>query len=917
MATTITRDIIESYLNCKYKGHLKLMGERGTISDYEAMTTAARASSREQALTRLAARFGEGAAGRGVAVTPALLGQGAPFLLDASLEDDGLSLRLDALKRMDGASKLGEHHYLPVLHVHGDKVGQREKLLLAVLGLALARIQGLRSASGLVARGPEARLGKVLLDPKLSRRAEQVLDEVRRLQAGGETPRLMLNGHCQRCEFRQRCRKQAEEADDLSLLGGMTAREIAAQNQKGIFTVNQLSYTFRHRNPSKRAKHPSNPHHFALQALAIRTKKVHVHGAPTLPTAETEVYYDIEGLPGGDFYYLIGAAVVQKGETRLHSFWAESRSEQTAAFQQFVALVASLPGCKLFHFGRYDADAVRQAAGDNPNLRVQVERIVSESTDVLRLVHAHIYFPTYSSGLKEIAPFLGFRWSEAEASGIQAIIWRERWELSRDPLLKEKLIRYNQEDCLALKVVCDFIRKATAETPIPESSDPENPTTVHTRDIGNSRRRWVEYCKPTFVLEDLERASNCAHFDYQRERVFARTDKRLARRQQQKRRKITAPSPNKRVELTCESCAKCGSKTITPGRRQFRRRVADLKFSLTGVKKHIVEYRTTKYCCNECGTRFFPEAWLKRESIYGEHLAIWCVYQNIACKQPMGHVTQTLKDLFLMDIRPEQARKFKGSVVSRYNVLYDELRQHIIKSHVLHIDEGDVALRKSPKGYVWVFATMDTVWYLYKDSRSGDFLKELLTGFSGVLVSDFYNAYDGIACPQQKCLLHLLRDFNADLTSNPFDEEFKLITRQFGALLRGIVDTIDRFGLGKRHLHKHKRPAEAFVEFVCSHTFSSEVSIGYQKRFAKYGTKLFTFLDHDNVPWNNACAEYSVKSFMRYKATSDGLFTERSLNEALVMLSVVQTCKLNGVNVLKFLLSRRTDINAILGLNPA
>ena len=38
-----------------------------------------------------------------------------------------------------------------------------------------------------------------------------------------------------------------------------------------------------------------------------------------------------------------------------------------------------------------------------------------------------------------------------------------------------------------------------------------------------------------------------------------------------------------------------------------------------------------------------------------------------------------------------------------------------------------------------------------------EFLKELLAGYSGVLVSDFYNAYDGINCPQQKCLLHLLR----------------------------------------------------------------------------------------------------------------------------------------------------------------
>ena len=31
----ITREILESYLNCKLKGHLKLKGEQGTKSDYE------------------------------------------------------------------------------------------------------------------------------------------------------------------------------------------------------------------------------------------------------------------------------------------------------------------------------------------------------------------------------------------------------------------------------------------------------------------------------------------------------------------------------------------------------------------------------------------------------------------------------------------------------------------------------------------------------------------------------------------------------------------------------------------------------------------------------------------------------------------------------------------------------------------
>lgn len=234
MATKITRNIIESYLNCKYKGHLKLAGESGTPSDYEMMLTAARQASREQAVAELDARFGEGDAGRGTIETAAILRQGTPFLVDVGLEDEGLSLRCDALKRVDGASKLGDHHYIPALHIHDDKAGRRHKLLLAVLGVVLARVQGLRPAHGLVIRGPVARLGKVRLNSKLYRQAEQVLAEVSRLQAGGEPPRLMLNGHCKDCEFRQRCRAASVEKNELSLLSGLSSKEVAALNARHL-----------------------------------------------------------------------------------------------------------------------------------------------------------------------------------------------------------------------------------------------------------------------------------------------------------------------------------------------------------------------------------------------------------------------------------------------------------------------------------------------------------------------------------------------------------------------------------------------------------------------------------------------------------------------------------------------------------
>jgi hypothetical protein len=200
------------------------------------------------------------------------------------------------------------------------------------------------------------------------------------------------------------------------------------------------------------------------------------------------------------------------------------------------------------------------------------------------------------------------------------------------------------------------------------------------------------------------------------------------------------------------------------------------------------------------------------------------------------------------------------------------------------------------------------VYYFYKESREGGFLKEMLAQFKGVLVSDFYSAYDSIDCPQQKCLVHFLRDINDDVFRNPFDTEFKEMAQQFATLLRTIIETVDRYGLKKWHLHKHKKTTQRFLKNVCSQEFSSELAQKYQKRFKKSGEKLFTFLDYDGVPWNNNNAEHAINWFAKYRRFADGLFTERSLKELLLILSVFQTCEYNNINVLKFLLSKEKNI---------
>jgi hypothetical protein len=147
---------------------------------------------------------------------------------------------------------------------------------------------------------------------------------------------------------------------------------------------------------------------------------------------------------------------------------------------------------------------------------------------------------------------------------------------------------------------------------------------------------------------------------------------------------------------------------------------------------------------------------------------------------------------------------------------------------------------------------------------------------------------------------------------SPLDTELKGIAQDFGALLRTVIETVDSRGLKSRYLRKHKRPVARFLLSVASADFSSPLANKYKKRFNKSGEKMFTFLNHDGVPWNNNNAEHAIKRFAKYRRHADGRFTERTLQEYLVLATVLETCEFNNLNVLKFLLSKETTFQGLL-----
>lgn len=251
----------------------------------------------------------------------------------------------------------------------------------------------------------------------------------------------------------------------------------------------------------------------------------------------------------------------------------------------------------------------------------------------------------------------------------------------------------------------------------------------------------------------------------------------------------------------------------------------------------------------------------------------------------------------------------KIKAADHYLLTKRKILERIVHGDLIHADETRANI-KGRLAYVWVLTNLKEVVYILAESREGEIVQTLLKDFKGVLVSDFYAAYDAIACPQQKCLIHLMRDLNEEILHNPFDQEMKSIAIGFAELLRPIVDTIDRHGLKKLFLRKHLIEVDRFFRFLDATDFKSEAALKCKQRFEKNRDTLFTFLRYDGVPWNNNNAEHAIKAFARLRDVISGTSSKKGVDEYLTLLSVAETCEYQGLDFFNFLRSGETDIES-------
>ena len=235
------------------------------------------------------------------------------------------------------------------------------------------------------------------------------------------------------------------------------------------------------------------------------------------------------------------------------------------------------------------------------------------------------------------------------------------------------------------------------------------------------------------------------------------------------------------------------TEVLEPTGEKAEHTIIDLAFSKTGCRKTITKYIGSKAYCPRCKRDYLPPAIHRfRGRLFGHGFQSWAVYQRVALRLPYSAIVAVIENLFAEHVSTSEVIKFMRQISDEYSTTNALLLKRILDSPFIHADETKISIRGSQQ-YVWVLTDGRHVVFRLTETRETTLIRELISGYEGVLVSDFYGGYDAVGCRQQKCWPHLIRDLNEDLWKHPFHNEFERFVVTIRDLIVPIFDDVERY----------------------------------------------------------------------------------------------------------------------------
>jgi transposase len=201
----------------------------------------------------------------------------------------------------------------------------------------------------------------------------------------------------------------------------------------------------------------------------------------------------------------------------------------------------------------------------------------------------------------------------------------------------------------------------------------------------------------------------------------------------------------------------------------------------------VTEHTIHRYWCPACRTTVEP---VVTDALLGSSIGLRVVVLFAWLPDLLGATLIQIIDVFNFQLRLKLSSGDLVQIWQRLReilaVWHDEIHAQAIDSAVLHADETGWRVNGSTP-WLCGFATKDVTYYDMIDrSRGSPALKRFFKKeFDGVLVTDFWGAYNAVVCARkQKCLPHLLRDLKRTQHYHKPEGDWPAFSKSLKCLIR-------------------------------------------------------------------------------------------------------------------------------------
>lgn len=421
----------------------------------------------------------------GATATLKLMQQGVDRIYQPVLmtEADGVTLISvpDLLTKQPGQSVFGDWVYVPTEIKLSKRPKQEYQIIAAFHVRVLAAVQGAWCETAwLLLR--DRGLYEVDLWESIPRMEAILAECIHTLRQPQEPEVFISRSRCSLCHWYNHCYTIAKADQHLSLLPGVTPTRYTQLQALNLITVESLAEIQPTRLEtlpgfgSETARKLVRQAQSVLQNRALPGEsyadfpeggqnghKQPVNGKrPTsqeVPTAEVELYFDIEAEPSLNLVYLHGVLIIDRRRHTevFHSLLAEKPEDEPKIWQELLDLMWAHPDAPIFHFCPYEVQTMGRLAELYGTPIERIQPLLPRFVDLHDRITKAVTLPVESYALKHIARWLGFDWRDSSANGAQSIYWYAQWLATGDRAFLDSILIYNEDDCRATYHIKDWL----------------------------------------------------------------------------------------------------------------------------------------------------------------------------------------------------------------------------------------------------------------------------------------------------------------------------------------------------------------------------------------------------------------------------------------------------------------------------